>query len=111
MKFIIHGIQVSKHKSSSVDFILILSNIAGKGGLFRNRRYASVKDFTAPSVVEWMEPSLALRNAVNKEIGCLNTQEWDVTIVVSSLEDLKLLQVNFDFSAPVWSNNLKYSCK
>lgn len=67
---------------------------AENGGLFRNRRFTDIKNFNSPDVVECIKPSLSIRNAVNKLIGQLNTQEWDVEITAFDCRDLQILQVD-----------------
>jgi hypothetical protein len=45
-------------------------------------------------VVDQIHPSLSLRQSVNKAIGRLNTQEWNVEISAFDSRDLHLLQVS-----------------
>jgi hypothetical protein len=49
------------------------------------------------SDVDCIYPSLSIRNLVNKEIGRLNTQEWNIEISAFDCRDLQLLQVYSSF--------------
>ena len=64
-----------------------------KGGLFRNRKFSDFENFYNPDIVSWMEPALAVRQAVNQTVGRLNIKEWTVNIE-ANIHDLNLLQVN-----------------
>lgn len=102
MKSTILGIQVKYIlRIISIEFdgkySAFLPHLLDKGGLFRNRRYSTRDKFTAPEVAEWMKTSLAVRNSVNKAIGNLKTQEWNVKIVAHNQEDLQLLKVRTVF--------------
>ena len=66
---------------------------AGKGGLFRNRKFTDIKKSDFSDVVDRIHPSLSIRQSVNKAIGRLNTQEWNVEISAFDSRDLHLLQV------------------
>ncbi|XP_046658057.1 isoleucine--tRNA ligase, mitochondrial-like isoform X2 [Daphnia pulicaria] len=66
---------------------------ADNGGLFRNRKFADMKKSDLSDVVDQIHPSLSLRQSVNKAIGRLNTQEWNVEISAFDSRDLHLLQM------------------
>lgn len=68
-------------------------SLADNGGLFRNRKFADMKKSDFSDVVDRIHPSLSLRQSVNKAIGRLNTQEWNVEISAFDSRDLHLLQV------------------
>ena len=80
-----------------------------KGGLFRNRKFSDFENFYNPDIVSWMEPALAVRQAVNQTVGRFNIKEWTVNIE-ANIHDLNLVNLR-SIKNTKEILNIKKACK